>query len=132
MAAVAAGPVTSQALNHLMNTLTGTAGPPDVVARDEAYWQEVQRAFPVDRSLIHLNNGGVSTTPALVQQALHDHQAYAYKVPFYAHRSALQPQLEAVRRRLAQTFGCTADELALTRNIERKSQLRAVDARSGA
>ena len=116
VAAVAAGPAASQALNHWLDTLARAEGPPDRVARDEAFWHEVQRAFPVDRSIIHLNNGGVSTTPALVQQALHDHQAYAYKVPFYAHRSLLRPQVEAVRRRLARTFGCDADELALTRN----------------
>lgn len=91
-------------------------GAPEVLARDEAFWRNVQQSFTVDRSLIHLNNGGVCPAPAVVQRALHDHQQYTYKVPFYVHRRTLKPQLEHVRQRLAETLGCSAEELALTRN----------------
>jgi hypothetical protein len=33
---------------------------PSTVARDEAYWFEVQQAFTIDRSVVNFNNGGVS------------------------------------------------------------------------
>ena len=88
----------------------------DQVARDEEYWRAVQQAFSVDRSLIHLNNGGVCPTPQCVQQSRETHQNYAYKVPFYVHRRTLKPQLERVRKYLADTFGASQEEIAITRN----------------
>ena len=89
---------------------------PELVARDEAYWLQVQHAFSVDRSLIHLNNGGVCPPPVAVQRALHEHQQYACKVPFYVHRRILSPQVERVRQGIAEVFGCDREEVALTRN----------------
>jgi selenocysteine lyase/cysteine desulfurase len=101
---------------RVLDGLVQATGTPAEVARDEAFWRPVQQAFTVDRSLVHLNNGGVCPAPAMVQHALADHQQYAYKVPFYVHRRTLRPQVDHVRRRLAETFGCDAEELALTRN----------------
>jgi len=102
--------------SRLFEALGQLAGTPAEVARDEAFWRPVQQAFTVDRSLVHLNNGGVCPAPTIVQQAMHDHLQYSYKVPFYVHRRTLQPQIEHVRRCLAETFGCEAEEVALTRN----------------
>ena len=101
---------------RLLEAFPRVEGTPEVVAGDEAFWHAVQQAFTVDRSLVHLNNGGVCPAPLVVQRALRDHQQYTYKVPFYVHRRTLRPQVEQVRVRLAQTFGCDAEELALTRN----------------
>ena len=42
----------------------------DEVAADEDYWREIQLAFTVDRSLVNLNNGGVSPSPRVVQEAM--------------------------------------------------------------
>src|SRR5262252_4201045 len=42
----------------------------DTMAADEDYWREIQQAFTVDRSLINLNNGGVSPSPRVVQDAM--------------------------------------------------------------
>ena len=39
--------------------LAAHGGAPD----DEDYWREIQRAFDLDRSIINLNNGGVSPSP---------------------------------------------------------------------
>ena len=101
---------------RVVEGLLRAEGTPAEIARDEAFWLPVQQAFTVDRSLVHLNNGGVCPAPMVVQRALADHQQYTYKVPFYVHRRTLRPQVEQVRLRLAQTFGCGAEELALTRN----------------
>ena len=43
---------------------------PEELADDEAYWTEIQRAFDTDRTLINLNNGGVSPTPSHVLEAM--------------------------------------------------------------
>src|ERR1035438_3074593 len=40
--------------------------PADVVARDEDFWFNIREAFTVDRTLINLNNGGVSPAPRIV------------------------------------------------------------------
>ena len=89
---------------------------PEQLASDEAYWQQVQQAFNVDRSIIHLNCGGVCTTPNAVQRSMQSHQEYAYRVPFYVNRRNIRPQIASIRQRLAASFGCETEEVALTRN----------------
>ncbi len=87
------------------------------IARDEDYWAEVARAFTIDRSSINLNNGGVSPSPAVVQEAMIRHLAVANSTPSYlALTSAVAAQREAVRQRLAAHWGVDAEELAITRN----------------
>ena len=36
---------------------------PVAAADDEAYWSQIQMAFDDDRTLVNLNNGGVSPRP---------------------------------------------------------------------
>ena len=42
--------------------------PADAVARDEDFWFNIREAFTVDRTLINLNNGGVSPAPRIVME----------------------------------------------------------------
>ena len=42
------------------------AGTAAETASDEDFWAMVQQAFTVDRSILNLNNGGVSPSPAMV------------------------------------------------------------------
>jgi hypothetical protein len=92
------------------------AAPAHVAAEDESFWFEVQQAFSADRSLINLNNGGVSPAPVSVQDALERHLDYANTAPVYAMWRVQEPQKESVRRELARLFGCDAEEIAITRN----------------
>ena len=85
-------------------------------ARDEDFWLEIQRAFTVDRTLINLNNGGVSPSPRIVQEAMRRYLEYSNHAPVYTMWRILDPQIESVRRRLARTFGCDPEEIAITRN----------------
>lgn len=85
-------------------------------ARDEDFWLEIQRAFTVDRTLINLNNGGVSPSPRVVQEAMRRYLEYSNHAPVYTMWRILDPQIESVRRRLARTFGCDPEEIAITRN----------------
>jgi selenocysteine lyase/cysteine desulfurase len=89
---------------------------PEEVAADEDYWFEIQQAFTVDRSIINLNNGGVSPSPRVVQDAMRRYLEYSNQAPVYTMWRVLEPQIESVRRRLAQAFGCDPEELAITRN----------------
>lgn len=86
------------------------------LAADESFWFDVQQAFTVDRSMINLNNGGVSPSPKIVQEAMQRYLDYSNQAPVYTMWRILEPQIEAVRRRLAASFGCDPEEMAITRN----------------
>lgn len=85
-------------------------------AQDEDFWLEIQRAFTVDRTLINLNNGGVSPSPRIVQEAMRRYLEFSNHAPTYAMWRILDPGIESVRRRLARNFGCDPEEIAITRN----------------
>src|SRR5437773_9939168 len=86
------------------------------VAADEDYWREIQQAFTVDRSLVNLNNGGVSPSPRVVQEAMRRYLELSNEAPVYTMWQLLEPQVESVRKRLAAAFGCDPEEMAITRN----------------
>ncbi len=96
---------------------------PEEAAGDEDFWFEVGQAFTVDRSLVNLNNGGVSPSPGLVQEAMKRHLDYSNTAPPYSMWKILEPQREAVRERLGREFGCDPEEVALTRNASEGLQI---------
>ncbi len=108
-------------------------GSPESIAGDEDIWFEVSQAFTVDRSIVNLNNGGVSPSPAIVQQAMKRHLDYSNTCPPYAMWRILEPQREGVRKRLARQFGCDPEEIALTRNASEGLQICqfGIDLKSG-
>jgi isopenicillin-N epimerase len=89
---------------------------PEVVASDEAYWAEIQRAFDADRTMINLNNGGVCPTPTHVLEAMIRDLRFSNELPVYHMWQVLEPRIESVRRDLARDFGCDPEEMAITRN----------------
>lgn len=88
----------------------------DSVATDEDFWFQVRHAFAIDRNLINLNNGGVSPTPRSVLAAQHQYDDMSSMGPSYYMWRMLTPEIEVIRRRLAGHFGCSPEELAITRN----------------
>jgi len=88
------------------------AGAPD----DEAFWSEIQRAFDVDRTMINLNNAGLSPTPAVAMEQMIRDVRFTNELPQEHLLRTLEPRAETVRRELAAEFGCDAEEIALTRN----------------
>lgn len=110
-------------IRRVVEALANYAGTPEEVAADESFWFEVQQAFTVDRSLVNLNNGGVSPSPALVQDAMKRHLDYSNEAPVYTMWRVLEPQREGVRKRLARAFGCHPEEIALTRNASESLQI---------
>jgi isopenicillin-N epimerase len=112
--AVALRPGAQEAVRSAGRAVLGRS--PEEVAADEDYWREIQQAFTVDRSLINLNNGGVSPSPRVVQDAMRRYLELSNEAPAYSMWKLLEPQLESVRRRLADAFGCDPEEMAITRN----------------
>jgi isopenicillin-N epimerase len=96
---------------------------PQDAAQDEDFWMEIQRAFTVDRTLINLNNGGVSPSPRVVQEAMRRYLEFANQAPVYTMWRIQDPQVESVRQRLARFFGCSPDEVAITRNASESLEI---------
>src|SRR5919199_6513055 len=91
---------------------SATGRPADSVARDEDFWFQVRHAFTVDRNIINLNNGGVSTSPKVVMETEKRYLEISNMGPAYFMWNIVEPEVEAVRRRLAHSFGCDPEEMA--------------------
>src|ERR1051326_5872695 len=104
--------------------------PADVVARDEDYWFNIREAFTVDRTLINLNNGGVSPAPRIVMDTEIRYLEMENMNPTYYMWRILDPGIETCRRRLARTFGCDPEEIAITRNAREALEIVQLDRKS--
>jgi isopenicillin-N epimerase len=93
------------------------------VAEDEAYWGEIQRAFDADRTMINLNNGGVSPTPSHVLEQMIRDLRFSNELPVEHMWRVLEPRIESVRRELAHEFGCDPEEMAITRNASEANEI---------
>ena len=108
---------------EIVESLSRYSGSPQDVARDEDYWAEVAQAFTVDRSLINFNNGGVSPSPAFVQEAMKRHLDFSNLAPSHTMWGVLEPQQETVRKRMAREWGVDSEEVAITRNASESLQI---------
>src|SRR5687767_13832212 len=104
------------------NAIAGDRDPLDV-ASDESYWAEIQRAFDADRTMINLNNGGVSPTPSHVLEAMIRDLRFTNELPVEHMWRVLEPRIESVRRDLASEFGCDIEEMAITRNASEANEI---------
>lgn len=86
------------------------------LANDESYWSEIQRAFDSDRTMINLNNGGISPTPSHVLEQMIRDLRFVNELPVEHNWRVLEPRMESTRRELAKEFGCDTEEMAITRN----------------
>ena len=86
------------------------------LANDESYWSEIQRAFDSDRTMINLNNGGISPTPSHVLEQMIRDLRFVNELPTEHNWRVLEPRMESTRRELAREFGCDPEEMAITRN----------------
>ena len=96
---------------------------PEEMASDEDYWREIEQAFTVNRAYINLNNGGVSPSPRVVQDAMKRYLDLSNEAPVYTMWQLLEPQVESVRRGLARAFGCDPEEMAITRNASESLEI---------
>ena len=90
--------------------------PAGELAGNEDYWSQIQRCFDTDRTLINLNNGGVSPAPSHVLEQMIRDLRFCNELPVHHMWQVLEPRIETVRGALARQFGCDPEELAITRN----------------
>lgn len=86
------------------------------IATDEDYWYQIQQAYTVSPQIINLNNGGVSPSPQIVQDAVERYGKYANEAPSYYMWRILDQGREPLRENLAKYAGCSPDEIAINRN----------------
>ena len=115
-AAVTLPTLKDDGLDRILALPSTDGASPEAIAEDEAFWFQVQQAFTVDRTLINLNNGGVCPSPRVVQDAMRRYLELSNEAPVYTMWRILEPAIESVRVGLARTFGCHAEEMAITRN----------------
>lgn len=89
---------------------------PEQTASDEDYWTVIQQAYTVDPNLINLNNGGVSPSPRVVQQAVERFNQLSNEGPSYYMWRILDQGREPLRYKLATLAGCSPEEIAVNRN----------------
>lgn len=85
-------------------------------AQDEDFWAWVKSEYTVSPNLLNLNNGGVCPQPKVVQDAHIRFYQYANEAPSYYMWRILDQGREALRSKLADLAGCSAEELAINRN----------------
>ncbi|MBN8598682.1 MAG: aminotransferase class V-fold PLP-dependent enzyme [Planctomycetes bacterium] len=100
-----------------------TDGSPMQVAADEDFWRVPQQAFAIDRSMINLNNGGISPSPRVVLEAMRRFSDHANTAPAYVLWKLQEPQRESVREAVANHWGVSAEEIAFTRNASESLQI---------
>jgi selenocysteine lyase/cysteine desulfurase len=96
------------------NALAGAT--PAAAAQDEDYWAVIQRAYSVNPNLINLNNGGVSPSPIVVQEAVERYNKLSNEGPSYYMWRILDEGREPLREKLASLAGVNPNEVAIDRN----------------
>jgi selenocysteine lyase/cysteine desulfurase len=97
----------SNKINHLSDAQA---------AEDEDFWRVIQTSYTVNPSIINLNNGGVSPSPLVVQQAVARYNELANEGPSYFMWRILDQGREPLREKLAHLAGVLPDEVAINRN----------------
>jgi isopenicillin-N epimerase len=117
-------PAFARSAGEIADELASHPAGPEEAAADEAFWGQVGRAFTIDRSVVNLNNGGVSPSPGFVQEAMKRHLDFSNSSPPpYSLWKVLEPQKEGVRERLARQWGVDPEEIAITRNSSESLQI---------
>ena len=93
------------------------------IARDESYWFHAQQAFDIDRSIINLNNGGVHPAPRIVIDAVKRYMDWSNGAPVLNSWRYMRPRKELIRKKIADMFGCSPEEIALVRNVTEALQI---------
>jgi selenocysteine lyase/cysteine desulfurase len=86
------------------------------LAMDEDYWSIIQQSYTTSPALINLNNGGVSPSPRIVQEAVERFNKMTNEGPSYYMWRILDQGREPLRYKLAQLAGADPEEIAVNRN----------------
>ena len=95
---------------------------PQEVAKDEFYWREIQLAFRLDRTLINMNNGFTCPMPRVSIEAVARYMDMINMLPVH-YQGMVASNVQTIRRRMANEFGCDPEEMALTRGASEALQI---------
>lgn len=88
----------------------------DELATNEDFWYQVKNAFTVTPNIVNLNNGGVSPSPKVVQDAVERYNKLSNEAPSYYMWRTLNRGKEGLRKKLADLAGVEPDTIAINRN----------------
>jgi isopenicillin-N epimerase len=105
------------------DAVVAPTGPPEQVARDEAFWRRVATQYRVSTAVTNLENGywGVMPTPVLAAYKAHLERVNTDGV--YYIRTTYAQELEVARTRVAAAVGAGVDEIAFTRGATEAMQV---------
>ena len=84
---------------------------------DEDFWHFVKQAYSVSPTVLNLNNGGVSPSPKVVQEAVEHYNRWSNELPSHYMWHILDRNgKEPIRQKLADLAGCSKEEIAIHRN----------------
>jgi len=83
----------------------------DDLMTNEEFWYEVKQAYTVSSNIVNLNNGGVSPSPKVVQDAVERYNRLSNEA-----WRVLDRGREGLRKKLAELAGVSAEEIAINRN----------------
>lgn len=86
------------------------------IATDEDYWSVIQQGYTTSPNIINLNNGGVSPSPRIVQEAVERFNKLSNEGPSYFMWRILDQGREPLREKLAKLAGADTEEIAINRN----------------
>jgi selenocysteine lyase/cysteine desulfurase len=86
------------------------------LTNDEDFWWQIQQAYTVSPQIINLNNGGVSPSPSVVQNAVERYNKLANEAPSYYMWRIMDQGREPLRESLAKYSGVSSEEIAINRN----------------
>jgi len=88
----------------------------DELATNEEFWYQVKQAYTVSTNMVNLNNGGVSPSPKVVQDAVERYNQLSNEAPSYYMWRILDKNKEGLRVKLANLAGASSEEIAINRN----------------
>jgi selenocysteine lyase/cysteine desulfurase len=105
---------------------------PAEVAKDEFYWREIQLDFKLDRTIINLNNGFTCPTPRVALESEWRYMDMINMAPIF-YQGPIADRIQTIRLRMAEEFGCDAEEMALTRGASESLQIaqNGIDLKAG-
>ena len=89
---------------------------PEELAADDDFWNYVRESYTVSSIIVNLNNGGVSPSPKIVQDAMKRYHDLSNEAPSYYMWRILDQGREPLRKNLARLAGCSPEEIAMHRN----------------
>ena len=97
--------------------------PTDKAAAEEAFWEQIRRAYTPDPKYLNFNNGGCAPAPVSVMEAQINAIRYSNLLPVERMWGELEPKIEDVRKRLAAMWKADPECVAITRNASESLQI---------